>query len=305
MHTFAASCLTAACIYVVNAATPNVTVYGASANGNVAPVQTISGFATRLMNAFGVGVDSGRNIYATSFIRNHYFDAGSVLVYATGANGNVSPIRDITGGNPQLDNIRGIALGPNNGTFVTNDYYWYGEYGVVTAYPSGANGDVSPVQTIFGSNTGLNGPWGIAVGPHGGVYVTNIYGNFSVTVYSPGANGNVSPVQTISGSKTGLNLPEGIALGANGAIYVANSQANSVTVYALGANGNVAPVRTISGSNTGLKSPAGVAVGSNGAVYVANTGDNSLTVYPPGANGNIRPVQTISGSNTGLNNPRA
>lgn len=146
----------------------------------------------------------------------------------------------------------------------------------ITLYAPGANGNASPIATISGPNTQLNGPLQMVVDVSGRLYVNNS-ANDSITVYPPGANGNVTPIATIAGSNTGLRGPQGLAIDANGTLYVSNFgvlpgnlPANSITVYAPGASGNVAPIATIGGPNTGLRRPSAVALDASGRIYVAN-----------------------------------
>jgi hypothetical protein len=181
----------------------------------------------------------------------------------------------------------------------------------ISLFPVSANGNVGPgANTIAGSNTGLVGPRGVAVGSTGKIYVasSNWAGTDRVTVYPAGAAGNVAPAQTISGSNTGLSNIYGIALDAVGDIYVASAAQNgpgaqSVNVFAPGATGNVVPIRTISGAFTGLSEPIGLALDPTGNLYVVNQagGNTAVDVFAPLANGNVAPIQTIAGSNTGLN----
>ncbi len=81
----------------------------------------------------------------------------------------------------------------------------------MTVYPAGSNGDVPPIATIGGSNTGLYRSGGIAVDESGKIYIANgqmvLQGPSSVTVYAAGSNGNVGPIQTITGPDTQLNQP--------------------------------------------------------------------------------------------------
>src|SRR6266702_3008825 len=177
----------------------------------------------------------------------------------------------------------------------------------VAAYAPGANGDAAPTVVIHGgSNTGLNGPRGIALDAAGNIYVAN-YGVGTVTVYAPGASGNAVPTVTIGGSNTDLSYPVGIALDTTGSIYVANYYGSSITVYAPGASGNATPSTTIAGSNTGLSWPWGIARDAAGNLYVVNSwsssGSTSITVYAAGATGNAAPIATIAGANTGLSGP--
>jgi hypothetical protein len=229
----------------------DVSVYGAGAYGNAAPIQTIKGKNTGLYGPLGVAVDAFANIYVVNFA------IPSVTVYAAGANGNVSPIQTISGSNTGLSLPFRIALDGRTNIYVTNQYPY--KPGFVTVYAAGANGNVSPIQTISGSNTGLSIPTGIAVDASGNIYVANGDNN-SVTVYSAGANGNVSPIRTIIGSKTKLHVPLDLALDVSGNIYVANGDSNTVTVYSAGANGNLKPIQIIKGSKTGLDQISGFAV---------------------------------------------
>src|SRR5436309_2555012 len=177
----------------------------------------------------------------------------------------------------------------------------------VAAYAPGASGDAAPTAVIHGgSNTGLNGPQGIALDAAGNIYVAN-YGVGTVTVYAPGASGNAAPTATIGGSNTDLSYPVGIALDTTGRIYVANASTNdNITIYAPAASGNATPIATIAGANTGLSGPIGLAFAPAGRLYVTNDA-GSVTVYAAGASGNVAPIATIGGSsstdNTGLNYP--
>ena len=118
----------------------------------------------------------------------------------------------------------------------------------ITVYAAGATGNTSPTATIAGSNTGLNGPIGVAFDAAGQLYVSDGNSN-SITVYAAGATGNATPTATIAGTNTGLNSPAGIALDAAGRLYVGNLDNNTITVYTAGATGNATPAATIAGSN--------------------------------------------------------
>jgi hypothetical protein len=174
----------------------------------------------------------------------------------------------------------------------------------VTEYVAGSTGDVAPVATINGSETGLStGPFGIALDAKGNMYVANFYGG-NFVVFAAGSNGNVAPISTVSGDKTRLGFPSGVALDAKSNIYIANeaespNRPDSVLVYAAGSNGNVAPIATISGSKTGLAGPLAVALDDRGNLYVANRAiisgvGETITEYAAGSNGNVAPIATIA-----------
>jgi probable HAF family extracellular repeat protein len=301
----ATSCATMACIYVTNHSRFNlagdVTAYDVTANGDVSPVALIVGMNTRLAGPQGIAVDASRNIYVANS-RGMQSNFGSMAVYAAGANGNVAPIRMISGSKTGLVAPAGIALGGQGATFVVNY-----DVNSVTVYAASANGNIAPIRMISGSKTLMVHPTGIALDPTvGNTYVTNFDTN-GVLVYPPGANGNVAPVQIIAGSNTRLSEPYGVALDASRNVYVANhsggsQRAGSVTVYAAGAHGNIAPIRTISGSKTLLVGPTGIALDPGGNIYVANgpasTRMAGVVVFAATANGNVAPIRTIGGPKT-------
>jgi sugar lactone lactonase YvrE len=285
------------CLYAANKGGSSVTVYASGATGNATPVQDISGSKTGLLLPFAVAVDGSGNTYVTNTQDGETTDV--IEVYAAGATGNVAPIRDIIGKPYRYST--GIAIDPINGDI----YVAKTNISAILVYAPSANGDVAPIAGIQGSETGLSGPYGLAVGASGKIYVGNI-GNNSVTVYAAGSTGNVAPTQTIAGTRTGLAGPHQLALDSNSKIYVADSYASgkgSLTVYAAGANGNVAPVETIEGSGTQLDGPDGIALDSSNNIYAANAGNNSITVYAAGSYGNVVPIKTITGSKTNLDGP--
>jgi len=102
----------------------------------------------------------------------------------------------------------------------------------VTEYAMGASGNETPVATISGPATGLDGPEGVAVDSAGHLFVANINVD-SVTEYAKGATGNTAPVATISGSATGLSSPDGVAVApALGSAPVLRFDAHAYGVHA-------------------------------------------------------------------------
>ena len=75
----------------------SVTVYAAKTHGNVAPIQTIRGTATKLKRPDGIAVDSSGNIYVSDGL-----DRSKVMAFAVGATGDVKPLRTIRGSNTGL-----------------------------------------------------------------------------------------------------------------------------------------------------------------------------------------------------------
>ena len=121
---------------------------------------------------------------------------GSITVYAPDSNGDVTPIRTISGAHTKLGAPHGIALDSNGNIYVLNATGFFGasarfdvHYGSVPSanflsnfagtgthairgpiliFAAGSDGDVAPIGAIGGPLTALN-PFavGIAVGPAG------------------------------------------------------------------------------------------------------------------------------------------
>lgn len=275
-------------------------------------------------------------IFVTNLVSN------SVTVYAlSSSSSNVFPVATIVGTSTGLDSPVGIAVDSSGNIYVANcgiDCASTGGADSVTVYPPGSNGNVSPIATITGSNTGLNTLQGIALDSNRNIYVTNAFGgalnNGSITVYAAGTNGNVSPLATI----TDPNFSDigDVELDSGGNIYVTDYGANAIDNFPAGSKGEVAantiisgqfnslcasagtPFSCCTGSGTGtcsdqtmLDFPVGIALDNSGNIYVGNCGFDcggisdagSLTVYPAGSSGNVSPSATVSGAATGVNGP--
>jgi hypothetical protein len=88
-----------------------------------------------------------------------------VTVYLAGAKGNIAPIARIAGKETGIGQPRGIALDSFGRAYVTNECVrrfegdphkslrdQLGCWQSVTVYPAGANGDATPIATIWDSS---------------------------------------------------------------------------------------------------------------------------------------------------------
>lgn len=245
----------------------NVDVFAPGADGDAAPLRTISGPDTQLQAPSALSLDRAGNLYvvdsygASSGCSNPTQGCWAINVYAAGAGGNAAPVRSIRGPATKLFYVYGSAVDASGNVYVADGYH---VNCCVTVYAAGASGNVKPLRTIQGSRTDLAVPVGVALDSHGNVYVLNAEGSptRSVTVYAAGAHGNVKPIRDIVGQNTGLYAaPVGIAVDGSGRVYVLQSgTGNSISVFAPGATGDVAPVRVIAGKKTGMANPWGIAV---------------------------------------------
>lgn len=242
-------------------------------------------------------------------------DGGNyVTVYSVGSNGDVAPISSLDGGATGLSGPAGIALDPHGNIYVLNREGRPSPFGMITVYSPGSNGNVDPIATIQGPNTGLKSVKAIAVDSSGKIYAANMESTFgcgaNITVYHALSNGNVNPVATICGDDTHLQNPGGVVVDSTGNIYVAEDGGGGPThkdgpeilIFPPGSNGDAPPIRTITGPNTGLTSLRAIALDSHGNIYVTdndergtNGGVGTITVFAAGADGDVKPLRTING----------
>src|SRR5438270_567157 len=141
-------------IFVPNFSNNSVTVYARTDNGNVAPLRTIAGASTGIVNPDATAVDLVNNELAVADCNSY------VSVFARTANGNVAPLRTIAGAATGLDCAIGLALDTVNSEFEVSSYFTNS----VVAFARTANGNVAPLRTIVGAATGLAGPGVLSVG---------------------------------------------------------------------------------------------------------------------------------------------
>ncbi len=288
----------AAGIYV--AVRDSVLVFPLSANGNTAPLRTITGAQTGLSQPIGVAMDSQGNLYVANR------GGSTVTVYAPMANGNVAPLRTLTA--TTMGAPEGLAMAVGDDLFVAACPSCGETPGGDTAvfhFPAGATTNDFVIE---GANTDLSSPVGIALGdvvPASGqqpLYVANSFGGDVVT-FSPGATGNATPLATFNpGDETQI---QSLAYGSN--TLLLGDPNVGVTLFPTNASGNATPSSSLVPS--GFEYPGGVFVDvsvSPPTVYLADWEVNALyVIHTAGTlpNLSIESVVTISGGATGLDEP--
>jgi hypothetical protein len=152
-----------------------VTVYATNwANGNTAPIKTLTGANTGLNAPSAIAFDSSGRMYVTNF------NANTVTVHAAGwANGDTAPIKTLTGANTGLDAPEGVAFDSSGRMYVIN----YNTF-TVTAYAANwADGNTAPTKTLVGNTSALNGPYGLAFDSDDQMYIAN-FDNSTVVTYA-------------------------------------------------------------------------------------------------------------------------
>jgi sugar lactone lactonase YvrE len=235
-------------IYVVDTPTGRILGFPAQTYGNVAPNIVIGGSNTKLTWPIGMATDSEGNLYVADC--GTICDGGSgpsaILEFAAGSNGNVSPIRDITGPDSELDWANGIAVDASGNIYVTDP-----SESAVVIFGKSANGNAVPSRYIAGSNTHIFGPIGVAVDSTM-LYVDSGVGEYIVS-FPKNANGNVWPSGMAHHPYAKLNLPDGLAVDSFKNVYVAGGQ--RVFVFAPIVTWTPKPIGRIEGRKTQLWHP--------------------------------------------------
>lgn len=254
-------------IYVSNASSQLITVYGIADKGNVAPLRTIPQ---------GVFVPKGISMDAENDV---LFVAGnaqpdSIRAYqATDG----TPLRLIFGSNTGLGFPEGLYLDMNNDEiFVANtlfDLRTFESTSTITIYDSEASGNTFPKRTIKGLDTELSSPSGVFVDTERDeIFVAN-FGSGAITVYGNDkeATGdqNIRPMRTIKGPNTRILGLRGVFVDTRYDLIFAtnfssdnNTITNTITVYKNDRtkmdDPNTTPIMTITGPRTGLSKPIGI-----------------------------------------------
>jgi len=288
------------CLYVANhvgVGNGGILVYPEDATKHTKPLQDISGSNTELNQPRDVAVDSSGRIYVVS--GSAASGDSAVLVFASGATGNVAPIETISGSNTALDTPGGISLDPVNGDiYVANS-----GNSSITIYAPGSNGNVGPLGAIQGASTGLDEPTGLVLDTSGNIYVPN-YGTPAIYMYAAGSVGNVAPTKTIAGSRTELTKVDQLALDSNQNVYAINAtEVPNILEFTAGSNGNVKPTRYID-SKPPLYEPDGIALDQTGNIYVSNLLRGwEIYEFSPGARGKRVPPSNIIDERRYLSSP--
>jgi hypothetical protein len=240
-------------IYVVNTDTAEIVGFAPGSSGNVSPNVVISGANTNLGQPVDLAIESTGNLYVANCGSGcaSGLPPPSLLEFAAGSNGNITPIRDISGSQTQLTRSNGVALDGAGNIFVS-------QLNEIIVFGSSANGNVPPSRMIAGSKTMLNTPFALAVDGNG-LYASSCDGEY-IERFAKNAKGNVAPLAVIGGKKTRIqSCVDGVAVGRGGQIYgITWENAPSILGFRGLSNGNVKPATRIAGSKTQLIYPTGI-----------------------------------------------
>jgi hypothetical protein len=245
---------------------------GAGLSGNTL-IGRLSGPFTQLSTRGNVAFDSSGNFYVAN-------DPGNVEEFAAGANGDVPPIRTISGANTLIQAPNSVAVDSVGDIYVADTNY-------INIYGPTANGNVAPSAQIL-----IPGTSGIAVDPSNDIYVNQ--SGCGIEEFAPGSTGTPPPTRC-------LNVSAPFALDSSGNLYACSGK--SILGFT---PADLTPSRVISGVFTGINcsGEGSITVGSTGYIYIhtAFNGGSHVIVFTPTATGDAPFVRRIHTEGAGFLN---
>jgi DNA-binding beta-propeller fold protein YncE len=203
-----------------------VVVYKKYADKEEPPIRLLQGDRTKLADPHGIAVDTKNGLmYVTNHgsVSSRYTDrqsegslgrggkpnwpAGqdvaipgsgrhdppSITVYRKDAQGDVAPVRIISGPKTLFNWPTGIAVDPDRDElFISND-----NGDEILVFRASANGDVAPIRVLKGPKTLIKNPTGLTLDlQNNELWVAN-FGNHTATVYRRDASGDTPPLRVI------------------------------------------------------------------------------------------------------------
>lgn len=227
---------------VTNPFAQAILVFRGGANGEEAPIRIIQGPKTQLQGSGAVA--GGADRLDVDPIHDEIFiPAGDrILVYSRTGNGDVPPIRVITGPDTKLRRVQAIAVDPVHNVIVvgTNRAYNNG-LGALILLNRTDNGNVKPRGIIMGPKSEIgNLNQLLTYSPKGWIVAAQTGDSYGVLepegafigIWSINDNGDVPARWKLSGPKSTLKKPRGVALNPRDKeLMIADMRLNAVLTY--------------------------------------------------------------------------
>jgi len=307
-------------LYVANAGNNSITVYHTQASGDTAPIATIAGSKTGLDGPGQLSEDASGDLY----VANEGLSGSSpsaILVFKHGANGNVAPIRVITGPLTGLSTyVYAATVDPTSGEIFAVAQVASGGGGVskFIRFSPNATGNAAPLATSQNTDSARE----LAFDSSGKHIINASTGccensaTFGVYTYEKQfPNGaNLSPIYTIDSfytagiaddptTKTYLASTGGTPFGGEGIFRFDEDTVGHGATQ--GGSSHFSPhvVSVIKSDTCGGQ----LALGYERNIYVAHSTQDCPTdavyVYEHDASGNATPLRILTGSATKLDQP--
>jgi sugar lactone lactonase YvrE len=177
--------------------------FATGAHGNVAPIATITGTKTGLVQTRGLAITpDDENVWVATA-----GDKPAIEEFGTSQRGNVSPARTITGSSTKLGTLPyGVAVDSAGEVIVSTD-----SPAAIATFSPDADGNVAPKRLISGSATHVSSPSFMTLDAVGNIWTEN-YSSNNVVRFAPAATGNVAPTRLLSGANTQIGFPNAVAV---------------------------------------------------------------------------------------------
>ncbi len=159
-----------------------VQVWVPGITGDVGPNAVING-PYSYGPVVSMALDTANNLYTTSY------NVNKIIVWPAFMDGNVLPIREISGPLTQLHDPWGMAFDKAGDLYVVN-------IDEILEFAPGATGNVAPIAVIKSSGWPIDSS-SVVIDKKGQIITTSEEGS-SILVFAHGASGTVAPVNTIT-----------------------------------------------------------------------------------------------------------
>jgi hypothetical protein len=195
-----------------------------------------------------------------------------IAVFARMADGNAETVRRIEGQQTLLGRTQHSIHHNHIRDEIVIPQPWAG---AVLTFPGDANGELSPIRIIRGSNTGLALSDTMSIDPLKNEYwVPAGQGRDAMHIFDGMAEGNAAPIRIMSGSGVGAGYPSVVWEHD----LLVTSDDNEVRIFDATATGDVEPLRVITGG------PLSGHDGPDRARWIPGTRNFLAAVRPFGAN---------------------
>ena len=181
-----------------------IRVFPRTASGDVSPLRMISGSNTKLDNPVTLVLDATHNELITNS-----FDVGTgapgILVFGSTVNGDVAPLRTISGGNTQM----GVSTIHTALDLVNDEIFTQGNDAHVQTFPRTGDGDIAPTRNLIAADTATNHLGGLLIDNVNNRLIVTDTSNHQVRAYARTADGSAAPLLIVGGPGTGLVGPQG------------------------------------------------------------------------------------------------
>jgi hypothetical protein len=306
-------------LYVANAGSNSITVYHTGASGNTAPLATIAGANTQLDSPGPLSEDANGDLYVAN---DHFILPASILVFKHGANGNVAPLRVITGPLTGLSTnyLEAVTVDQTTGKiFAMLGTQNGGGASELVRFPPNASGNQAPLATtvnglfsaleLASDSTGHN----IIEASDGECCNSATFGVYTFAKQFPnGANptsiyavNSFDAVGVADDPTTKTYLASGTD-GVSSGIFRFDEDTVGHGVPPFGGSPNYTPpvVSLITSDTCGRQ----LALGYQRSIYVAHNASlgcstDAVYVYRHDASGSVAPLRILTGSATKLDQP--